>query len=179
LLRPADRESIAGDLLEEYREVRRPALGAVRADAWYIKHVVSVLWRLVWPFASAVIAVTALSFPLRWSWNHSIVQAPAVSVLDGLIYLLAGYYGSQRTALVRTGIITAGATSILAVTAFLAVAAIGRPSLLLAPFEKPFIFVIVLVLLLIAFGYGAVLGSIGGVIGRWLPPARRHAARLS
>jgi hypothetical protein len=32
LLRAADRESIAGDLLEEYRAARLPRLGAARAD---------------------------------------------------------------------------------------------------------------------------------------------------
>jgi hypothetical protein len=44
LLRPGDREAISGDLLEEFREVRRPALGALRADAWYVKQVLSVFW---------------------------------------------------------------------------------------------------------------------------------------
>jgi hypothetical protein len=43
LLRPSDAESVPGDLLEEYREVKRPALGRRRADAWYIKQVLSVL----------------------------------------------------------------------------------------------------------------------------------------
>ena len=49
LLRPSDRESISGDLLEEYRAARRPALGALGADAWYLKHVGSVLWHLILP----------------------------------------------------------------------------------------------------------------------------------
>jgi hypothetical protein len=44
-LRPSDRESIAGDLLEEYRAVRGPALGPLRANVWYVGQVLSVLWR--------------------------------------------------------------------------------------------------------------------------------------
>ena len=43
LLKSSDRESISGDLLDEYREVRRPGLGSFRANAWYQKQVLSVL----------------------------------------------------------------------------------------------------------------------------------------
>ena len=53
--------------------------------------------------------------------------------------------------------------------------AIEIPSLLLAPFSKPFIFVILAILLLLAVGAGVVMGSIGGVMGRWLPSVPRSA----
>jgi len=42
LLKPRDRETIPGDLLEEYREARLPALGRMRADLWYLRQVFSV-----------------------------------------------------------------------------------------------------------------------------------------
>ncbi len=38
-----DRESVAGDLQEEYRAVKLPALGRLRADLWYARHVLSFL----------------------------------------------------------------------------------------------------------------------------------------
>lgn len=38
-----DRETISGDLLEEYREVQLPRLGAVRANLWYARQLISFL----------------------------------------------------------------------------------------------------------------------------------------
>ena len=62
LLRPSDRESISGDLLEEYRAVRRPALAHLALHAWYhIEQVVSVLWQLILPCALALAAITMVS----------------------------------------------------------------------------------------------------------------------
>jgi len=43
LLKPGDRETISGDLLEEYREERLPRLGHARADFWYIRQVLSIV----------------------------------------------------------------------------------------------------------------------------------------
>jgi len=43
LLDPRDRDTISGDLLEEYREVARPTLGVLRADLWYVRHASSFL----------------------------------------------------------------------------------------------------------------------------------------
>lgn len=44
LLKPEDRESVSGDLLEEYRETIVPALG-LGADRWYVRQVASFLFR--------------------------------------------------------------------------------------------------------------------------------------
>ena len=41
LLRPRDRETVSGDLLEEYREAKLPILGSARANYWYLRQVVS------------------------------------------------------------------------------------------------------------------------------------------
>jgi len=118
LLRPSDRDSISGDLLEEYREARRPALGAPRANVWYIKHVLSVLWRLMWPCLLALTALTLLSYKFKALWyvallNRGIVPAPLVSPANALVYLWAGYFASRRSGLVRTGAIVAGTTSLI------------------------------------------------------------------
>jgi hypothetical protein len=88
-------------------------------------------------------------------------------VLDALIFLWAGYYGSQRTGRLTTSIVTAGATSLIGFTMFFVYAAISTPSLLLAPFEKPFIFVIVSILLMMA------MGMVGGAVGRRSPARQR------
>ena len=168
LLRPSDRESISGDLLEEYREVRRPQLGAIRANAWYVKQMLSVLWRLLWPCLFALTALTLLSLKIKALWYGSLVQAPLVSLADALLYVWGGYYASRRTGLIRTGIIVAGATSLIAFTILFTSLAILNPSLLVAPFTKPFIVFILSVMLLLALSVGIVAGTVGGVFGKWL-----------
>jgi hypothetical protein len=85
LSRPSDADSISGDLLEEYREARRPALGRLRADAWYVKHVLSMLWHVAWPCVAAITALRILSFPLPRGWNPGLVPAPGVSLLDAVV----------------------------------------------------------------------------------------------
>src|SRR5260221_1244333 len=179
-LRPSDRESISGDLLEEYRAAKRPALGALRANAWYVKQVLSVLWPLIRPCALALVGTNVLRVLLgalgpsvignhpppllalmaKGLWYGSLVQAPGVSFLDALIYLWAGYHGFQRTRLIKTGMLASGGTSFVGFTILVTAIAIRTPGLLLAPFSKPFIFVILATLLLIALGYGALVGAI-------------------
>jgi hypothetical protein len=178
LLRPTDRESISGDLLEEYRAARHPALGTPRANAWYIKHVLSVLWRLIRPCALTLVIVTLLSLKVKVLWYGSLVQAPGVSLPDALIYLSAGYHGSQRTRLIRTGIVAAATTSLVGFTTLCVAAAIGTPSLLKIPFVLPAYLLILSALAFTALGYAIVLGSIGGFVGRWTS-ASPEATRIS
>ena len=176
LLKPSDSESVPGDLLEEYRDVRRPSLGRLRADAWYVEQMFSVLWRVAWPCLVAIIAVRILSFPLPREWNPGLAPAPGLSLLDALVFVWAGYYGSQRTGRFSTGIVMAAVTSLLGFTTFFIYAAITMPSLLRAPFEKPFIFVIMAILLTMAFSFGIAAGTVGAAVGRWSSPNHGKAS---
>jgi len=176
LLKPSDSESVPGDLLEEYRDVRRPSLGRLRADAWYVEQMFSVLWRVAWPCLVAIIAVRILSFPLPREWNPGLAPAPGLSLLDALVLVWAGYYGSQRTGRFSTGIVMAAVTSLLGFTTFFIYAAITMPSLLRAPFEKPFIFVIMAILLTMAFSFGIAAGTVGAAVGRWSSPNHGKAS---
>ena len=198
LLRPADRESISGDLLEEYRAARRPSLGAVRANTWYLKHVCSVLWQLIRPCAVVLVGTnllrvflgisaewfaaaprpTMVALLARGLFYGSLVQAPGVSLSDAVIYLWAGYRGFQRTRLIKTGMLTAGGTGFIGFTILFTAIAIRTPGLLLAPFSNPFIFVILATLTLIALGYGALMGALGAIVGRWTAPDAPREARV-
>ena len=71
LLTPANRDTVTGDLLEEYREAIRPARGAVRARLWYLRQVLSLalasnspVQSLIWLAAAGAIVT---SFVMR---NH-------------------------------------------------------------------------------------------------------------
>jgi hypothetical protein len=79
----SDSEAIPGDLLEEYREVRCPSLGRRRANAWCVRHVLSVLWRVVWPCVVAIAALRILSFPLPGGWNPHLSCGPGITVHSG------------------------------------------------------------------------------------------------
>lgn len=173
-LRPFDRDSISGDLLEEYREVRHPTLGMCRADLWYVKHVLSVYWRLVWPGALTMSVVTLFSLAIQLPTRYSLVQAPGVSVLDAAVCLWVGYYTSRRTRLVRIGMMSAGLIGLLPLGIVLSVAAVTDPALLLAPFAKPFIFLILLTVISLAIGFGCALGAVGATVGVWLPSVPRR-----
>jgi hypothetical protein len=50
-LKRADRESVSGDLLEEYRDTVVPARGQSAADVWYLRQVAGFMWRATWVWA--------------------------------------------------------------------------------------------------------------------------------
>ncbi len=183
LLRPSDRESIPGDLLEEYRAAKLPALGAFRANAWYMKQVFSVLAHLIWPWALAITAwyltllapvPSAAKEPLRnflGRWNPSMVPAPAISLVDCSIYLTAAVYCARRTRLIKTGVLVGGLISLLAWAVVFGGLAVKQPELAAGAFAHPFIFAILGTYALIALSHGVALGIVGGIVGRrWLPP---------
>jgi hypothetical protein len=56
MLRPDDRDSVSGDLLEEYRESIVPALGR-DADRWYVRQVARYVLRQTWMWAALAAAI--------------------------------------------------------------------------------------------------------------------------
>jgi hypothetical protein len=61
LLIDRDRETISGDLLEEYREVALPTRGSAAARWWYRRQVAGIVWRATWlPLAAGVAIGAAL-----------------------------------------------------------------------------------------------------------------------
>lgn len=190
LVGPCDRECAAGDLLEEYRAAREPTVGTLRADLWYIKQVLTILWRLIWPGAltlaiqSLFFAVTVfrpghhaphragvapptfLAFVFQILWYGSIVGAPGVSLVDGMIYFFTAYRGVRRTGLIRTGPLVAAATSLVGFGVLFAAAATITPGLAMATLAYPALFLIVSVYLAVPLTYSAALGTLAGIIGR-------------
>src|SRR5881227_1307300 len=58
-LKPEDRDSVSGDLLEEYRETILAGRDRGAADWWYVLQVGGFLWRATWVWA-ALLAILAL-----------------------------------------------------------------------------------------------------------------------
>jgi hypothetical protein len=174
VLRPSDADSIPGDLIEEYREARRPSLGRLRADTWYVRQVLSIFWRVAWPFVVATVALRFVSFPLPGAWNPSLVPAPGVSLADACIFLCAGYFGARRTGRLVSGIVLASLAGLAGVPIFFISAAVRDPALLRAPADDPFVAMIVVTLIVIAGGFAAALGALGAAGSRWLASTSRR-----
>jgi hypothetical protein len=63
LLKPEDRESVSGDLLEEYRETIVPTLGPA-ADRWYVRQVASFVLRASWIWGGILGAALVIRYLL-------------------------------------------------------------------------------------------------------------------
>lgn len=110
------RESVSGDLLEEYRDAILPTRGQGAADHWYVRQVAGYLWRSTrwWSlgFAGALLARTSLDalVPTTDFSTRSLVStAYAVALLAS-----GAYWMSWRCRSIRAGVIAAVATSLLA-----------------------------------------------------------------
>ena len=108
LLLPIEaRESVSGDLLEEYREARIPALGRRRANLWYWRQVGGIWLRTYWWFVVPVIVVLVVhdifnTFRAPSGASYLDILPPlALAPLSPLVGIgffgLAGAYGSWRT----------------------------------------------------------------------------------
>jgi hypothetical protein len=177
LLRPSDRESISGDLLEEYRAVRYPSNGRRRADAWYIKHVWSVFLHFMWPMMLAAALVGLLQ--VMHNRGYGLVPFPALLIFHGALYFGAGFRASRRTGLIWTGIIAGAVTSLMAFAITMTGFVVRSPQFLIAIFSKDFIVDILSPLTLMALAVGFVFGTIGGMIGWWIGPHRPTEVRTS
>ena len=132
-LAPADRESVSGDLLEEYRESIVPQRGA-QANRWYVRQVAWYVLRATWPwavtFAGAFLARTAYDWRVPtpdFALRSAVTTWFAVSAL-----FAASGWRAWRSRSVGAGVVTAIATSQIA-----AVISVAGGALLLALWHDP------------------------------------------
>ena len=97
-----DRETISGDLLEEYREEQVPRSGALRADVWYLRQILSLMsfWDLVGPPVNRFLMAVSAFTVVAGAW---------LAVMENLLKH-AGY--PQRTLIAAT-IVIQGVTTLL------------------------------------------------------------------
>jgi hypothetical protein len=116
LLEPKHRESVSGDLLEEYREVIQPARGSRAADLWYARQVAGFLWRQssVWAvlFSAAFIVRTAYDWldPIE-NFHARATVSTAIGV--GVLFAVA-FAAAWRARSIFAGPIAAIVTSLSA-----------------------------------------------------------------
>jgi hypothetical protein len=101
MLPPASVEAVTGDLLEEYRDRRAPAVGGVRADFWYVRQVADVFMHAYRWFAVPLIFWMVshdLFNTFRDAAGASYADGPPVMPFVGVAVLLAAaVYGTWRT----------------------------------------------------------------------------------
>ncbi len=110
LVRADARDAVCGDLLEEYRDLRVPALGELRARLWYWRQVLGMWLRAYWWLVVPVILLLATGdifntfrAPSGASYLDSVpllVHVPRLPLLPLAVagcFALAGAYGSWRT----------------------------------------------------------------------------------
>jgi hypothetical protein len=108
LLSSKDRESVSGDLLEEYRESIVPALGA-GADRWYVRQVARYVLGATWAWAVLVAAINL--------WRYLLDTLAPIHYTPGVIAfrsavmswaLIATFSGCGAWHAWRTGHLRAG-----------------------------------------------------------------------
>jgi len=117
-------ETVSGDLLEEYRESRVPAVGEFRADLWYWRQVGSMWLRAYW-----WLVVSAVLLHIVHDVFDTFRGPSGVSSLDGLptlvlavlsrvglvgLVALATVYGSWRAERWQGGFVAALGVSVIA-----------------------------------------------------------------
>jgi hypothetical protein len=107
LLAPDDRESVSGDLLEEYRETIVPARGPA-ADRWYVRQVASFLLRASWPWG----AILGAALVIRYLFDTLVPPADYLMrarISTCIVFAgcaLPGFYAARRTRSIPAGLLS-------------------------------------------------------------------------
>ena len=133
LLPRKDRESVSGDLLEEYRETILPTLGPA-ANRWYVRQVGSFLFRASWMWGAVLGAALVIRYlldtlvPATDYW----LRATALTYTIMAACVLAGFTAAWRTQSMRAGVLT----SLTAATMGALISIVGA-SLMLTVWHDP------------------------------------------
>jgi len=112
LLRPEDRESVSGDLLEEYRESIVPALGP-KAGLWYVRQASWFLLRASWVWGLAIGATLVARYlfdtlaPVPYTPDEIHPRSQMMSQAIVAIFGAAAFWNTWRTTHIRTGVLVA------------------------------------------------------------------------
>ena len=170
LLKPEDRESVSGDLLEEYRQSAVPERGK-GADAWYVRQVGWFVLRACWLpgvfIGSALVGRYLFDtlVPTRDFAQRSRIMSWAIIA----VCLLGAFRTSLRTRSIRAGLLTSilsgalgGVISILGGVLMAAV----RPGILDEWRHTGGVDEVFLVVPLIMVWVGVVMGTVGSLAGK-------------
>jgi len=171
LLAPEDRQTVSGDLLEEYRESIHPARGRRRADLWYLIQVAGFAWRAnrTWAglLGGAFVARTAVDWLLPTADFHA--RSTVSTTVSAGIFVWAGLLAAWRTRSLRAGAVAGIATALIGAV----ISMVGAALLLAIWHDAPTFAAIdgsgglgeVFTLPVMLVVPGALLGALGGLLG--------------
>lgn len=119
-----DRDTVSGDLLEEYRDAVRPSRSRFAADLWYIGQASVFAWRLgVWAvfLATTLVGRTALDWFVPVA--NFTLRAEATTLKTASILLVIGASTALRTQSGAGGVI--GTATVLVLNAIVCTVAYG------------------------------------------------------
>jgi hypothetical protein len=174
-LSPINAETLSGDLFEEYRAAIYPRKGKLGADLWLLRQIAGFAWRSAF-LGSLILAVFVIGrFALdTFAPPANFGSRSAFSTWSSiLMYLTVAFFAARRTRLVRTGMLVAVSTHLIAhtmgilMTAFLFFALIRRDPDMLRFFYQTGGWGEAMTLPLMILPIVVALGSIGGAAGRY------------
>jgi hypothetical protein len=192
MLEPDDRDSVSGDLLEEYRESIVPVLGA-KANRWYIRHVAWYVLRATWMWGVLVAAISVWRYLL--DTLAPIHYTPGVIALRSAVMrwaLIATFSGcgawhAWRTRHLRAGVlmtlIAATIGGYLGMAGTLVCLAIAHGPEIMAAIEGsggffegfPGVPVLLLIVAFITSIPGAIAGRLAGTVYDWSSASTKSA----
>lgn len=115
------RDSVVGDLVEEYAECQVPSHGRLRADWWYLRQVAGFVWRVsrVWAFLIGVeLGTRAILDTFVRTHDQFHMRAIVTTYLTMVLYVGMGFYTGWRT----RRVVGAGVIAVVAALAGCAIA---------------------------------------------------------
>lgn len=174
-----DRESVSGDLLEEYRVAIRPNRSRLAADLWYLRQVSVFGWRTgLWALVLTSIFVGRTALDWFVPVNEFAQRAETTTLMTASILLVAGASHTLRTRSMTAGVV--GTVTVVSLTAILCTIANGvmyarwHDAQTLAAIERSGGLLEVFLIPLAVVLPGTVVGSFGA----WLATQRRPATTL-
>jgi hypothetical protein len=116
LLPPKDRDSVSGDLLEEYRESIVPALGG-KANGWYLRQVAGYVLQTMWMWGPLVGAILVARYlfdslvPVRYTPGVVHPRSAIMSYALMATFALCSGWQAWRSGHLRSGVLVALATA--------------------------------------------------------------------
>jgi hypothetical protein len=113
LIRRDGVEDVSGDLLEEYRETVRPALGGGRADVWYVAQVLGFIPPACWVLGGAQGAAMVIRNAFDWfvpTTNFN-TRSMVTTLTAIALFLAAGLWVAWRSGSLRSGLLAGFVTS--------------------------------------------------------------------
>jgi hypothetical protein len=133
LLKPDDRESVSGDLLEEYRDTIVPTRGRA-ADVWYIRQVAWYLLRASWVWGTPIGAVLVVRYlfdtflpPADYRMRAALLSWTILAA-----FMLVGFFTAWRARSMRAGVLASTTAATIA-----ALISIAGAAMMLAIWHDP------------------------------------------